>query len=60
MYVWFFKILQRDKKTRKISTRIYVPESMRRYCTECVQALPHINRLFISPCLLCFNAVHMY
>jgi len=46
-------ITERGKKETKY-LYFYVPDNKRRYCTECVPAFPHINRLFISPCLVLF------
>ena len=41
--------ITKQKKREKISSFIYVPDSMRRHCTECLQAFPHTNRHFYSP-----------
>ena len=54
MYVRCCKVLQREGKRDKISTHFSVPDGVRRHCTDCLQAFPHINRLFIATCLLLF------
>jgi hypothetical protein len=48
-------VLLRQEKRDKISSHIYVPDGVRRHCTDCLYAFPHIYSLLVSPCLILFE-----